>query len=528
LSLVGLALCLGLALLSKATAFGLLALVGLALLRYGPVGETWEQRLRRAVSVPAAALAIGGWWYVRLFLLYGDPIGASVHSVALGRTTPFTLQEAVSDLGEVALTFFARFGYTNVVPPWWIPVAFIIVAVVGIGLAVTQRKVWTQPIYVVQVAWIAIIFGLFYAWQLKIPAPQGRLIFPALGSFGLVWATGLDLVLRRLHGFSRRLAPGLLGSAALVVSVALPSLVIAPAYAPATVRLLTALPAAAQPTSVSFGDQVTLIGFKVDRATIQPGDVLPIQLYWRRGSKSPEPLSQSIALVDQRGKLLTHRDQSVAPDLPAMLWPTDRVIEMDTSLQLPTDASGPQIVNLNLTVYYVADRAIHYLPVNSSTRTTATLASLRTPAPARAWPAGPLTRFSAANADAIDLLGWTIDAPTVRPGGTLTGKLILRTDRPLKVNYTISVQLLRGGKLVAQADSPPRGGNYPTAAWRPGEIIVSPFTLNVPANVDVGPTQLLIAFYDLKTMKRLSTPQSNAWQLASVLVQNSELTAGPR
>ena len=528
LSLVGLALCLGLALLSKATAFGVLALVGLALLRYGPIGETWWQRLRRAVIVPGGGLLIGGWWYIRLFLLYGDPIGESVHSVALGRTTPFTFQEAISDLGQVALTFFARFGYTNVVPPWWIPVAFATVAVVGIVLALTQRQVWTQPIYVVQVAWVAIIFGLFYAWQVKIPAPQGRLIFPALGSFGLLWAVGLDTVLKRVRAFPRNLVPGLLGSAALAASVALPSTVIAPAYAPPTVRLLTALPASAHPTSVSFGDEVSLVGFKVAQTTLQPGEVIPIQLYWRRGSKSPHPLSQSIALVDQRGKLLTHRDQSVAPDLPAMLWPTDRVIELDTSLQLPTDASRPQLVNLNLNVYYVANRAIHYLPVNSSAGTTATLTSLRTPATARVWPAGALTRFSAANADAIELLGWTIDSPTVRPGGTLTGKLILRTNRPLKVNYTVSVQLLRAGKLVAQADSPPVGGNYPTASWLPGEVVIDPFTLDVPATADAGSTQLFVAFYDLKTMQRLSTPQGNAWQLAIVSVQDRQQASAPR
>ncbi|HLH74905.1 MAG TPA: phospholipid carrier-dependent glycosyltransferase [Chloroflexota bacterium] len=517
--LVALTLCLGLALLSKATAFGLLALVGLTLLRFGPVGETWRQRLRRAVAVPGIALLIGGWWYVRLFFLYGDPIGESVHSVALGRTTPFTVSEALSDLGELVLTFFARFGYTNVAPPEWLPIAFAAVAIAGIALALTQRKVWTEPVYIVQIAWVAIIFGLFYAWQLKIPAPQGRLIFPALGSLGLLWAVGLDTALSRLKALPRQLVPGLLGSAALIASIALPSTVIAPAYVPASVRLLATLPSSAHPTSLSFGDEVTLAGFRVSQTTIQPGDMLPIQLYWHTGAKSLHLLSQSIQLVDQQGHVISHLDQSLAPDLPTVLWPADRLVQLNTSLKLPADISRPQLLHLDLNVYYVENRTIQYLPVESPGRTAATLTTIRVPSVKRAWPAGPLTQFAGPNGDTIDLLGWTLDSPTTSPGSKLAGKLILRSEHSPRVDYTVSVQLLRSGKLVAQADAPPLGGAYPTSAWLPGEVIVDPFSLNVPVDADTGPTELFVAFYDLKTMKRLTTLNGDAWHLTDVAIR---------
>ena len=85
LQLVGLGYYLGLASLSKLSALGLIALTGLALLVVtwrapGYQGRAAQLgafcRMGLAVSLPA--LAIGGWWYVRNWALYRDPLAWNV------------------------------------------------------------------------------------------------------------------------------------------------------------------------------------------------------------------------------------------------------------------------------------------------------------------------------------------------------------------------------------------------------------------------------------------------------------------
>jgi len=70
------------------------------------------------------------------------------------------------------------------------------------------------------------------------------------------------------------------------------------------------------------------------------------------------------------------------------------------------------------------------------------------------------------------------------------------------VDYTGFVHLLdAGGDLVAQTDRPPAG--YPTSDWRPGEIIIDHFRVDLPSNMSPGTYPLRTGFYDPATVARL-------------------------
>jgi hypothetical protein len=71
--------------------------------------------------------------------------------------------------------------------------------------------------------------------------------------------------------------------------------------------------------------------------------------------------------------------------------------------------------------------------------------------------------------------------------------VVLTTDRPIPRSHTLSLQLVDDGGLVAQDDQLPRGGLYPTDAWRPGELVSHEFTLRAAP----GPRRLLLVVYDL-------------------------------
>jgi len=61
----------------------------------------------------------------------------------------------------------------------------------------------------------------------------------------------------------------------------------------------------------------------------------------------------------------------------------------------------------------------------------------------------------------------------VTPAGPdrLRVRLDWRASAPLAEDYTVFLHYLRDGERIAQADSRPAGGRYPTTTWRVGDVI---------------------------------------------------------
>lgn len=73
------------------------------------------------------------------------------------------------------------------------------------------------------------------------------------------------------------------------------------------------------------------------------------------------------------------------------------------------------------------------------------------------------------------------------------------------LDYTGFVHLVGpDGTLVAQLDRPPAG--YPTSDWRPGEIVVDHFRVDLPPDLPAGDYRLRTGFYDPATVTRLGDP----------------------
>jgi 4-amino-4-deoxy-L-arabinose transferase-like glycosyltransferase len=86
-------------------------------------------------------------------------------------------------------------------------------------------------------------------------------------------------------------------------------------------------------------------------------------------------------------------------------------------------------------------------------------------------PEGPLVR----------LLGYRMDADSVRPGESLDITFAWQTIRPASSNYVVFVHLLDEIDIViAQRDTYPGLGNYPTSHWRPGHTFLETYRLQLP------------------------------------------------
>jgi hypothetical protein len=80
-------------------------------------------------------------------------------------------------------------------------------------------------------------------------------------------------------------------------------------------------------------------------------------------------------------------------------------------------------------------------------------------------------------------------------------------------NYTVFVHLRStAGKTVAQADSPPQAGSYPTSFWDTDETIVDNHTIPLPDNLPAGEYTVVVGLYRYETGERLPITQGASGQ----------------
>lgn len=103
----------------------------------------------------------------------------------------------------------------------------------------------------------------------------------------------------------------------------------------------------------------------------------------------------------------------------------------------------------------------------------------------------------------------------LRAGETLTATLLWRSRQPLNEAYTVFFQLLDSSdQIVAQHDSPPREGQYPTTFWSAGDIVPETRHLSLPADLPSGEYRLAIGMYDAATGARLATVDADSSAIA--------------
>ncbi len=110
--------------------------------------------------------------------------------------------------------------------------------------------------------------------------------------------------------------------------------------------------------------------------------------------------------------------------------------------------------------------------------------------------------------DKIALVGAVVDAERLVPGGQLPVTLTWQGLAEMGEDYTVFVQVLDAAdRIVGQADAWPVQGTRPTSAWRPGEIVVDPYIVQL--NPDIPPVspgdvyRLHVGLYLLATGQRL-------------------------
>ncbi|MFQ5613285.1 MAG: 6-pyruvoyl-tetrahydropterin synthase-related protein [Anaerolineae bacterium] len=216
--------------------------------------------------------------------------------------------------------------------------------------------------------------------------------------------------------------------------------------------------------AIDFGDQVRLVGFDPGPALVRPGDRLAVVAYWRALQPLDTDYAVFLHLDDPSGRTRLTFDERHPDDIPTSRWPPGLYLRQPMTLSIPPDLP-PIRYDLNVGLYDPTnDRR---LPPASGAGESFTLGQVwiapQTPASSAEIPRlSEPVRFG----PHIALLGAAWQA-----GDGLS--LYWQADAPPEKDYTIFVHFLDGaGNILAQSDSAPYGGLYPTGDWRPGQIIL--------------------------------------------------------
>jgi 4-amino-4-deoxy-L-arabinose transferase-like glycosyltransferase len=479
---------LGLALLSKVSALALVALVALALAL-----AWWRERdllallVRGGVIFGLAAL-IAGWWYVRNWVLYGDPLGWGVWLMDL-YVHRISLAELLRQFGHVATSFWSPIDHLFSAPVFWGLGFLLAVAASGwtkLIVQISQREYRGAHGLLLSGVWFVLLFVSLVRYMTTTPSAEGRLLFPAIAPTCLLLVQGWDTAL------PRRWARGtacMVGMGLFVLCAGSPFFAIAPRYARPLMDSRQDI-GGAIPFEDKLVRDVRLLGVAVEPKEARIGETVRVTLYWEALSGSLADLRAVVRLWTAGGRLAGQRDTVPASEVyPPDLWRAGDIVRDVYRFKMP--GPGPALYHVSVS----ASNGDASLGGTSSADAFKLLPPLL---PAE------MTHPLAYNLDdKVALIGYHVPDGPLAPGEALTVTFYWRALAEMNEAYTVFVHLLDAdGALLGQGDGPPLDGDYPTFSWSPGEELADTHVVRANVDLDRG-ARLSVGLYRVEDGIRL-------------------------
>ena len=106
--------------------------------------------------------------------------------------------------------------------------------------------------------------------------------------------------------------------------------------------------------------------------------------------------------------------------------------------------------------------------------------------------------------DKLALLDVALEVDNLAPGGQLPVTITWQGLAEMSEDYTVFVQVLDAAdRIVGQVDAWPVQGTRPTSSWRPGEVIIDPYVVQLSPDMRPGDYRVIVGLYLLATGQRL-------------------------
>ena len=519
----------GLATLAKLTGLTLGLVIGLALLFMARRQRSWRPLITGGLLVGGTAALVCGWWFWRNWQLYGDPIAWNeMLAVTAGLLRPELLSwpETIRYATFMRKTYWAMFGYGVAAPEsfYWMTYAIGGLALAGLARraaaghgSVSEKLRSVRPEVWLLLVWSLTVLAFLLRWMRQIEATnQGRLLFPAVAALAVLAALGLSALDGRRKWLGKGVA-GVLGG----WSAALPLLIIVPAYAQPVALPESAIPANA---GFRFGDGIQLRGYELPDST-DPGRPLDIRLYWEATRPIDGSYVVALRILDAHGRPATGLDSlPFGGRYSTAIWQPESVFRDTYRLPETLETASAGLGELVVILYPLGnpDAPLPVTAGGAPAGNEAHVARLKI-APISPPSLEPSRPIGVSFDNRFGLTGYDATA-TIRAGDGLLVTLYWEGLQPDGRDYTVFVHLVDGsGELIAQSDSPPQAGVYPTSIWDVGERVVDERSLTVAGDTAPGDYLLLVGLYDPETGTRLPAYDQGGQRYANDAVELASL-----
>ncbi|MCG3211640.1 MAG: hypothetical protein FOGNACKC_05286 [Anaerolineae bacterium] len=529
---LALGLALGLAALAKMTglAVGLVAVVAFlqAAIRYRQQPEAVRRLWRDGLLIGLMFLLVAGWWYWRNMQLYGDFFQRGLYKLYFNvDPQPLSLSQFIYTLRTGEVSFWATFGWLNIVAPDWVYTVYRVISRVGLAGAALAivAQFWRPGVrhrepgirshkrndspfilhpspFTLHPLLLHLVFPLALAFSLtRLVATeggmQGRQLLPALGSLAIVVLWGWWALLpAKIRG---PLLGGLLAGL-LALAAWLPLGVMAKEYWPRPLLAETDLPTDLPRLNWTINGEMKLLGVRINADVVHPGQRVPVTVYWQALKPMATNYSVFVHLIGRDyqtvGQFNTYPGLGLRPTTGLK---SGEIVADTYPVQVEGGSGAPTRLLVNVGLFNFEEEGRPGLPIidASGAAVAPTVGALKlTPAQ---WPTAspPIADF----AGQILLARPHLEGCTGRSAAcTITFEWQPQA-RPA-ADYTVFVQVWQNGQQVAGFDAPPLAGDYPTGMWQPGEVIIDPHRLDLSA-LPPGDYQIFSGLYNYATGDRL-------------------------
>jgi hypothetical protein len=445
--------------------------------------------------------------------LYGELTGVNMMLNTWGsRNIAQGLPELSTQLGDIWSSYWGRFGYGQIILPDWTYAALLLLSLLALASLVWQvvrGKIvnsigWRELMILI----ISVVIWLAAVASFAVVNPtgaNGRYLFPAMAAVGCLMFVGL----RGLWSTPNVRLDFWLSAACLGVMLAFAVFALLAYMFPAFTRPLLAqladVRAQTRPLGIRFGDVVLLLGYQIESDAVMPGEQLPAKLCWQALTTSSADYLVSAQLTGgDNGVAARLKASASGPQLPGRKWQRGDVLCDTLSLQIKSQAAAPAVYDFDVgLVDKVTGKSLTPVSPAGIELSPASIAQikLRSPRPVSRSIPNPV-QFDLGGQ--VQLAGYDVDPKPARPGEPVTVTLYWRAVRRPQADYTVFVHVLGANdQLVAQSDSQPQSGSYPTTFWDESEVVEDSHTILIPAEAPPGQYAIEIGLYRLDTGERL-------------------------
>ncbi|MCB0165455.1 MAG: glycosyltransferase family 39 protein [Anaerolineae bacterium] len=276
------------------------------------------------------------------------------------------------------------------------------------------------------------------------------------------------------------------------------------------------VPPISVPVEANFDDKLLLLGYDLPARRAQPGETIPLTLYWQALSRMNQTYVIFTRVLDARQQRWGGYDRWPQETANTVLWHEGEVV-IDT-FGIPVDADAPSgVYTIDIGLYDDADPMGSPLPILHDGQVTGQNSVRLGPVKIGGPPPEVLASAEAVAPDvaltvplgtppAILLRGYSLEPLD----GALKIKLTWESLSQTPIDWSVFVHLRdASGQTVAQKDGPAGGSvNYPSSLWDTGDVIIDEILIPLPADLAAGQYHLVIGLYNLSDGARLAVPDS--------------------